>query len=354
MRKATLFGLLAAVAIAYAAIPAGAARQTVTVKVAPAAAAVINSCSCQAWASNRRGSSPYGYHHFSWGSDAQTVTVRDNNGSVRSNARAGQSGGSYPYYGTITWSVTCESTNEVGDRTMKSCSASTILSCFPAGTQITMIDASGNLYYKNIEDVKVGETVLSWDPASQQFVPSVVTQPVKTTSNSLFEFTDAAGNSLKITPTHKMYIEGKGFIPSEDVRVGDILVTAPDGNKVPITSIEKIDGAIDVYNLLTDEPHDFFAQNILVHNQDDPSHKNHGFVAGTMIQTMRGPVPIEQVKVGDKLLAVDPATGLIKLNPVLRTGKQNVAKTIKINGLQMGTAQPLYMAKKPAKSNKKK
>lgn len=353
MKRNSLIGLLA-IAVFASQASAG-SKQSVSVNVRPAAAATVT-CSCTTAGApgmngqyNRRASTPYGTHWFQWSSNGASVVVKDEGGNTVSTAKSGLLSRGYDY-GYIYWSVSCVSTpNEVGETATGSCSDYTFLSCFPAGTQITMIDAAGNMFYKNIEDVKVGETVLSWDPATGQFVPSVVTQPIKTTSNAMFEMVDSAGNTLKITPTHKMYIKGKGFVSSEDVKVGDILITAPDGIETAVTSVKLIEGPVDVYNLITDVPHDFFAQNILVHNVDDASHKNHGFVAGTMIQTMRGPVPIEQIKVGDKLIAVDPATGLMKLNPVLQTGTQRVTKTVSINGMRMGTAQPLFLGKKLAK-----
>ena len=356
MKRSTVLWMTTAVVLAsigYA--KAASVRQdaNVNVKAIPPA-----TCSCTTAGApgmngqrNRRGATPYGSMHFTWSTDG-TANVTDEAGSVIGTTPSGSYSRSYGGYGYIYWTATC--TNSVGDST--TCSDYTFLSCFPAGTLITLVDADGNTYQKAIEKIGVGETVLAWDPNTQSYVTSVVQQPIATTSNALFEMKDANGDTLKITPTHEMYIDGKGFIPSEDVKVGDVLVTNPDGQKVAITSIAKIEGTVDVYNLITSDPHDFFAQNILVHNVNDMTgHKDHGFVAGTMIQTTRGLVAIEQIKAGDKLVSWDPKTGQFRANPVLKTGSQTVSKTIKINGtLQMGTAQPMFLAKnKKAPSFKK-
>ena len=370
MKKSPLLGIIAATALIAGCLQVQAAniRQEaqVNVKAVPAASCQCSSSWChggQGLATgtgdsqvgindatsykNRRGCSPSGYMYFWWNTDG-TAQVTNASGSNEWGAAASQQTGkvSHAYgdqSGYIYWTVTCK--NDAGDAT--TCSDFTLLSCFPAGTLITLVDADGNTYQKAIEQVQVGETILAWDPKTQSYTTSVVQHTVETTSNSLFEFKDANGDDLKITPTHQMYIEGKGFIASENVKVGDILVTNPDGAKVAITSVATIPGDVKVYNLTTSEPNDFFAQNILVHNVDQiKGHKNHGFAAGTMIQTVHGPMAIEQIKAGEKLVAWNPKTGKFSANPVLQTGEQKVAKTILINdSLRIGTALPLFLAK---------
>lgn len=44
-----------------------------------------------------------------------------------------------------------------------------------------------------------------------------------------------------------------------------------------------------------------------------------GFVAGTPVWTERGLVPIEQIKVGDKVLSKCDSTGEVAYKPVVRT-----------------------------------
>lgn len=56
--------------------------------------------------------------------------------------------------------------------------------------------------------------------------------------------------------------------------------------------------------------------------------------AGTLVWTEAGAVPVEKVRVGDRVLACDPNTGALELKPVLRTTFNANAPTIK---LQIGS-----------------
>jgi len=74
------------------------------------------------------------------------------------------------------------------------------------------------------------------------------------------------------------------------------------------------------------------------------------FVAGTSIHTDKGLVPIEQIKIGDKVLSYDEKTGEFEYKPVARTSiavKENIVK-VKVRGEKLLTTtdeHPFYVRK---------
>jgi len=223
--------------------------------------------------------------------------------------------------------------NDGGDSTL-SCTVG--MHCFLKGTQILMADGS----YKNIEDVKVGESVMSYDTATGKYIGSSV---VKTTQNEIDKYYIVNGN-LKITPGHVLMVNGEWQM-SNFMKVGDLLLNA-NGERVTITSLQEVDTQVDVYNLITDEPHDFFAQNYLVHNLNEmQGHKDHGLAAGMKIAMADGrELAVEQIKEGDKILSFDPKLKRYAISVVRQTGKQTVNKTVLINGkLRVAMGHQLYL-----------
>ena len=214
------------------------------------------------------------------------------------------------------------------------------LHCFPAGTMILMCDGT----QKAIETIKQGDCVESYNTDTGQFVKSTVNTTVSAEANSLYEITTAEG-TLKVTPMHQMYVNGK-WAESDSIKPGDMLLDA-SGKPVQVTSVETITQTVEVYDLITSDPHDFFAENFLVHNVNEGGIQlNHGFVAGTKVAMADGRLlPIEQIKAGDKLVSYNKDTKRWSFNVVKSANKQTVSKIKVINGkLRMGIAQPLLLA----------
>ena len=258
----------------------------------------------------------------------------------------------FRYDATCRW-------NAGGVSATASCTAT--LSCFPKGTKILKCDGTE----ANIEDlvraVEKGELVevQTWDPASVEdpqrpaFRCTRVTEGVRTNSNRLFKvYTSTSGRVLEITPAHQMWING-GWKDSSDLRVGDRIMDA-NGNEVVVTRKEEVEGTVQVFNLITDYPHDFFANSYLVHN-DNPgeSHAGKGLVAGTRVIRADGrQVPIETVKAGDKLMAVDSKTGKRMITVVRKAFSQKLNKTVVVNGLRMGPRHQIVRVKPQAAGKK--
>ena len=76
------------------------------------------------------------------------------------------------------------------------------------------------------------------------------------------------------TDGHPFYVEGVGFVPSENLETGDIVRLA-DGRKVPVISIELeyLEEPVYVYNFEVEASHTYYVSElgVLVHNTGCPT-----------------------------------------------------------------------------------
>jgi len=128
--------------------------------------------------------------------------------------------------------------------------------CFTAGTPVTLADGS----QKPIESVRVGDSVLAFDTAANQAVPSTVLKTFKHHVENLL----VINATINTTPEHRFYLNGK-WIAARELRVGDELLSVT-GSKVKISSIAKLKKSVDVYNMHVADFHNYFAAGVLVHN----------------------------------------------------------------------------------------
>jgi hypothetical protein len=153
--------------------------------------------------------------------------------------------------------------------------------CFPAGTKITMADGS----IKNIEDVKAGDWVLSFDVKTGLFTSWMV----KMTGNPEHLVYSINNDLIETTVDHPFYVKkpdstkGWGAIDPELARsaitytgevlsldVGDQLFTV-EGEWVTVTSIESSNDFVQTYNLLSfSGMRTYFANGILVYEEHPP------------------------------------------------------------------------------------
>jgi hypothetical protein len=152
-------------------------------------------------------------------------------------------------------------------------------SCFVAGTKILLGDGTE----KNIEDVVEGDVVLSFNETTLQTEPKVVIglrQPVHST---MVKYHLANGGDVSCTYDHPIYVGGYEIasitpavtndrynIPDKTTRqivVGDT-VHLPDGTTSTIQSIEDLPMMdYQTYLITVADNHNFYANNILVHNK---------------------------------------------------------------------------------------
>jgi len=134
-------------------------------------------------------------------------------------------------------------------------------SCFLAGTEILIADGT----YKNIEQVKEGEWVVSYD------IDNNLKTISKVAYSSVHENVEGyviINGELEVTSNHPMWIVNRQeWAQVHTIELGDILLDS-NGQEIIVISLENINGVNTVYNLeLEGEYKNYFAGDILVHNK---------------------------------------------------------------------------------------
>lgn len=152
-------------------------------------------------------------------------------------------------------------------------------SCFIAGTKVLMGDDSE----KNIEDVVVGDIVLSFNETTLQNEPKEVTALRQPVHSTMVKYHFGNGGDVSCTYDHPIYVadyEIASITPSvtndrynipdkitRQIAVGDI-VHLPTGDTSTIDTIEDLPMMdYQTYLITVADNHNFYANNILVHNK---------------------------------------------------------------------------------------
>ena len=147
--------------------------------------------------------------------------------------------------------------------------------CLVAGTPINMADGT----YRNIEDIKPGDEVLSYDPRSNELTPTIVVAAYKTGETRNFNvYNFSNGASLLAYGHHGIYSPRLGQpVSLEDMKLGEKVYDSQK-EKVSLMTIKEtiISGPKTArYNLLTLN-NLYFANDILLGNR--PTNKLHYFL----------------------------------------------------------------------------
>lgn len=147
--------------------------------------------------------------------------------------------------------------------------------CFVAGTKITMSDGT----LKNIEDVKAGEEVLTFNEEKGENESQKVLETKSHLSNHYYDVKFEDGTVLKVTENHPLLsrngwsainveaaLNDKG-VECRDLVVGDEILSS-NGNYRKIVSMDRQDGEIVVYDLSkVAVTHTFFVEGLVAHNK---------------------------------------------------------------------------------------
>ncbi len=134
--------------------------------------------------------------------------------------------------------------------------------CFVAGTEITL--ANGDV--KNIEDIAVGEEVLTYNEATGENESGVVGDLKQHTATSIIRLTLDNENIITTTSEHPFFVQGK-WVKAGDLQPLDVCKKV-DGSESIISTVEPLMVSLTVYNLLSvSNNQNFFANGILVHNK---------------------------------------------------------------------------------------
>lgn len=101
--------------------------------------------------------------------------------------------------------------------------ANKIITCFPAKTTILVRgEGKGKSRIRNIEDIQVGQLVLSYntETSTKEYKKVIATQQHETSEPlSVVDFSN--GNQVTMTSDHPVYIINKGWVPAKQLQVGD-------------------------------------------------------------------------------------------------------------------------------------
>ncbi|MGB3401139.1 MAG: polymorphic toxin-type HINT domain-containing protein [Microcoleaceae cyanobacterium] len=136
--------------------------------------------------------------------------------------------------------------------------------CFVAGTEILTPEGS-----KNIEDIQVGDWVISDDPTTPGDIrkQQVLQTFIRQTDKLIDLYID--GEVLSTTEEHPFWVPDIGWVEAGDLEAGMRLQTDEE-TFVDIDRIEEREGDFEVYNFEVEEFHTYFVSDleILVHNAD--------------------------------------------------------------------------------------
>ncbi|MEM7181060.1 MAG: TIGR04388 family protein [Spirochaetota bacterium] len=102
-----------------------------------------------------------------------------------------------------------------------------IKTCFTAGTPIRVHPSTPGAYskegkfYKNIEEIKYGDKVLSWDEKSGEESFQAVVQTFKKKTNLIYQLSYEDGTDIETTWNHPFYTEERGWVMAKDLQVGN-------------------------------------------------------------------------------------------------------------------------------------
>ncbi|MFC4075642.1 DNRLRE domain-containing protein [Salinithrix halophila] len=135
--------------------------------------------------------------------------------------------------------------------------------CFVAGTKVITDDGE-----KPIEEIKVGDKVLSKDEKTGKKSYKKVTRLYRRHVDTLYEV-HAGGEKIKTTAEHPFWVQDKGWVKAKDLQKGDRLQAA-DGRQVRVDRVvQRKTKPIKVYNFEVEDYHTYFVSDaqVWVHNK---------------------------------------------------------------------------------------
>ncbi|WP_322908152.1 polymorphic toxin-type HINT domain-containing protein, partial [Paenibacillus sp. SGZ-1009] len=149
--------------------------------------------------------------------------------------------------------------------------------CFTAGTKVQTDEGE-----KNIEDIQVGDKVLSKNETTGEIAYKEVTDTFNHETDEIYNI-HVGDQTIESTYNHPFYVKDKRWTFVKDLKVGDLLVQS-DGSTLKIESIELFHKHVTVYNMTVDEFHTYFVSDlgVWVHNISCEEINWKGFSSGKL------------------------------------------------------------------------
>lgn len=177
--------------------------------------------------------------------------------------------------------------------------------CFVAGTPVVVMPGTPGAYkideqwYKDIENIVVGDKVLSWNEETGEQAYSTVTETFIHDVDLIYTISYEDGTRVQTTWNHPFYMARNSnsvkkasrvshnatgipdrkngeWVEVKDIRIGDFSLTQFHGEYLLVDSIFFRGGTNIVYNIHLSENHTFYVSNarVLVHNYPSPEIMN--------------------------------------------------------------------------------
>lgn len=136
--------------------------------------------------------------------------------------------------------------------------------CLVGNTLITT--KIGDIPIYKLED-KIGLEVLSFNHSTNKNEWKKITGFSKSSSNQIYSIRDSLGNHLSCTHDHQIYEHRTRYYQDiKNIKIEDILITPDRISFVKSLSNIVVGNSTYVYDIEVEDNHNFFANNILVHN----------------------------------------------------------------------------------------
>jgi hypothetical protein len=143
--------------------------------------------------------------------------------------------------------------------------------CFVAGTPVLTTEG-----YKNIEDIRLGDMVISRDEERRMTVVKPVTELFFNRDKEIWSVNlvsdDGQSETFGATAEHPFYVNGKGWVGAAQLKIGDQVANHASGEGqggfLLVKSVVLEDKRQDTYNFEVADTHTYFVGklNALVHN----------------------------------------------------------------------------------------
>ena len=158
--------------------------------------------------------------------------------------------------------------------------------CFVAGTPVWTPGGE-----RPIEAIAAGDMVLTRDEANGALRARRVARTFRRGATSLVDLAlvsaDGARETVRSTPEHRVYAEGRGWVEAKDLDEDDRLVDL-DGRAVRVAGVDAVPLEATVYNFEVEDTHTYFVGDLgaWVHNACDPIKPVFGSLTGASIPSI--------------------------------------------------------------------
>ncbi len=121
-------------------------------------------------------------------------------------------------------------------------------------------------FYKNVEDVRAKDLVLSWNEKTGEFEYKPVVETYIRQADKIYQLTYEDGTLIETTWSHPFYIEGKGWVKAEDLKPGDVSKASEGSLKIVKVHVDP--RSEEVYNFQVFKNHTYTVTEtgVVVHN----------------------------------------------------------------------------------------